>query len=111
VEQKEREEVMNRCVFCGEILNEQGICPNAAQHFKPMCLNCIYCSCHEDGCICDNDENRNDAVQKLIQSYEGGYKITSVELAPIPLKDPTKKCKRYELDCLEIIEQMSKMYK
>lgn len=99
---------MNRCVFCGEILNEQGICPNAAQHFKPMCLNCIHCSCHEDGCICDNDENRNDAVQKLIQSYEGGYKITSVELAPIPLKDPTKKCKRHQLDTTTLLDVLSK---
>lgn len=91
---------MSRCVFCGEILNEQGVCPNAAQHFKPMCLNCGYCHPDENGetLICVNEENKNDATQKIMQSYEGGYKITSIELSPLPLKDPTKKCKRHSLN-------------
>lgn len=100
--------MMNRCIFCGETLNEQGICPNAAQHFKPMCINCQFCTCHEDGCICNNEDNKNDAVQKLIQTYEGGYKITSVELAPIPLKDPTKKCKRHQLNTTTLLNALSR---
>lgn len=100
---------MNRCIFCGEPLNETGVCPNAAQHFKPMCLNCVNCSQSEDGLICTNNENKNDAAQKIMQSYEGGYKITNIELSPIPLKDPTKKCKRHTLNtdalmrCLELM--------
>lgn len=99
---------MNRCVFCGKILDEQGLCPDAAQHFKLMCLNCQYCSCQEDGCICDNEDNKNDAIQKIMASYEGGYQITGVTLKPLPLKDPSKKCKRYMLETTCILEQLEK---
>lgn len=84
-----------KCIFCGEPLNEEGKCPNAAQHFKPMCLNCIHMGFEDDNCVCCNEENKNDAMQKIISSYEGGYQITGITLKPLPLKDPTKKCKRY----------------
>ena len=100
---------MNRCVFCGEPLSENGICPNAAQHFKPMCLNCLHCSNGEEGLICVNDENKNDAAQKIMQSYEGGYKITNIELSPIPLKDPTKKCKRHSIDMDVLMQRLALM--
>ena len=94
---KKGEKVMNRCIFCGETLTEQGVCPNMAQHYKPMCINCIHCSVDGENCICTNEDNKADAVQKIMSSYEGGYKITNIELSPIPLKDPTKKCKRHSL--------------
>lgn len=102
---------MARCLFCGEILNEQGVCPNAAQHFKPMCLSCGYCHPSENGesLICFNEDNKNETAQKIMQSYEGGYKITGIELSPLPLKDPTKKCKRYSLDPTRLIEEIKFM--
>ena len=102
---------MNRCLFCGEILNEQGICPNMAQHYKPMCINCIHCCENEDGCICTNEDNKNDAAQKIMSSYEGGYKITNIELIPIPLKDPTKKCKRHNMAIEAMVKQLMLLVK
>lgn len=99
---------MSRCVFCGENLTDQGQCPNIAQHFKPMCLNCEFCQENEENHLCLNEENKNDAIQKIMTSYEGGYKITNIELSPIPLKDATKKCKRYLLSTQKIINQLSK---
>lgn len=86
---------MKRCIFCGELLNDAGVCPNAVQHFKPMCLNCQYNKLDTTGYICENEENKNDTVKKIIASFEGSYEITNIELRPIALKDPTKKCKRY----------------
>lgn len=93
---------MNRCIFCGELLNEEGKCPNAAQHLKPMCINCMHMGVDNidgsDVCVCCNEDNKNDAIQKIMSSYEGGYQITGITLKPLPLKDPTKKCKRYSLN-------------
>lgn len=97
---------MKRCMFCGELLVD-GVCPNMAQHFKPMCYNCQYVSTTDDDCLCLNEENKKDAADKIIQSYEGGYKITNIELSPIPLKDPSKKCKRHELNIDTIVQQLT----
>ena len=98
--EKEKLIMINRCVFCGEPLNEQGVCPNMAQHFKPMCLNCVYCSTNStDGeCICLNEDNKSDAVQKIKASLDCGYEIVGLELAPLPLKEPSRKCKRHNLN-------------
>ena len=102
--------MINKCVFCGESLNEQGLCPNMTQHFRPMCLNCTYCSLHhsiEDGsdnsCVCLNEDNKTDAIQKIKSSFDGGYEIVGIDLAPLPLKEPTRKCKRYKLHSNAIV--------
>ena len=100
---------MERCIFCGEILNEHGKCPNAAQHLKPMCLNCCHVGFEDDACLCCNEDNKNDAIQKIMSSYEGGYQITGLTLKPLPLKDPTKKCKRYELNIAAVADAFSKV--
>jgi hypothetical protein len=95
---------MNRCVFCGEILNEEGICPNMNQHFKPMCLNCDFFD--SERCFCLNEENEKDAEQKIRQNCDFGYEITNLTLSPLPLKDPTKKCKRHFLNSDKLISQI-----
>jgi hypothetical protein len=95
---------MSRCLFCGELLNEEGKCPNAAQHFKPMCFNCLHMGIDGEDCVCCNEDNKNDAIQKIISSFDGGYQITGVTLKPLPLKDPTKKCKRHTLNYDVLIE-------
>lgn len=100
---------MNRCIFCGELLNAEGICPNAAQHYKPMCLNCEHMGIDGEDCVCCNEDNKNDTVQKIISSFEGGYQITGVTLKPLPLKDPTKKCRRYTKDLCSLTDAMAKM--
>lgn len=86
---------MRKCILCGEELNDNGICPNSNLHFKPMCLNCEFCQENEEHCVCLNDENREDAINKIKASFEGGYEIKDITLEPLPLKEPTKKCKRY----------------
>lgn len=98
-----------RCIFCGEALNEQGKCPNASQHLKPMCLNCIHMGFDEGNCLCCNEDNKNDAIQKIMSSYEGGYQITGVTLKPLPLKDPTKKCKRHALNNNAVSDALSEL--
>lgn len=95
---------MSRCLFCGELLNEEGKCPNAAQHFKPMCINCKHMGYDNEDCVCCNEDNKNDAIQKIMSSFDGGYQITGVTLKPLPLKDPTKKCKRHTLNYDVLIE-------
>ena len=100
---------MSRCLFCGELLNEEGKCPNAAQHFKPMCLNCEHMGYDGEDCVCCNDDNKNDAIQKIMSSFEGGYEITGVTLKPLPLKDPAKKCKRWSMNLDALTLAMSKM--
>ena len=103
--------MMNRCLICGEVLTEEGKCPNAALHFKPMCYNCTHMSVIENDCVCTNDDNKNDAIQKIIASYDGGYQITGITLKPLPLKDPTKKCKRHQIDSDVLLEEFNKLVK
>ena len=98
--------MIKKCILCGEELNELGLCPNASQHFKPMCLNCEYCQNLETHCLCMNDENREDAVNRIKSSFEGGYEIKDVVLEPLPLKEPTKKCKRYRANNALILNSL-----
>jgi hypothetical protein len=95
---------MSKCIFCGEEINEFGICPNSTQHFKIMCLNCLYCVQDNNNYICTNEKNKNDAIEKIKTSYNGGYEIEEISLKPLPLKAPTKSCQQYELDFNKIAE-------
>jgi hypothetical protein len=61
-----------------------------------------------DSLYCNNSENKKDAMNKLLQSVPSGYELASFELKPLPLKDSTKKCKRWELN-KNAIEQLVKM--
>ena len=99
---------MKICTFCGETLDNDGVCPNINQHFKPMCLNCISCKDNGDNFICLNEENRIDAENKIKSTVGCGYEITSLTLSPLPLKNPTKNCKRYKINGTILIEQLSK---
>ena len=87
-----------KCILCGaDLVN--GVCPNLAQHIKPMCLNCIYKSNNEKGeDICDNEENKQDAKEKILASVPAGYELSSFELKALPLKDCTKKCKKWAIN-------------
>ena len=81
------------CKICGTEKIE-GKCPNAELHLKKMCLNCESC----DGMFCNNQDNLNDAVEKIKQNVPAGYSLENIELKPIALKDVTKKCKRWSLN-------------
>lgn len=100
-----------KCVLCGLDLVD-GVCPNLVQHIKPMCLNCVSCSpelnTDSDALYCNNPENKKDAMNKLLQSVPSGYQLTSFELKPLPLKDCTKRCKRWEFTRMAV-EQLVNM--
>lgn len=98
--------MINKCIICGQDLNENNICPNAELHYKPMCLNCKFCESNSDKLICNNEENKQDAVNKIKKSFEGGYEIVDINLAPLPLKEPTRKCKRHCLNVDLLIEEI-----
>ena len=85
------------CKICGSEKVE-GKCPNAETHLKKMCLNCN--SCYEDNgkCQCRNEENLKDATQAFLKSVPSGYEVENLSLKPVALKDPTKKCKRWEIN-------------
>lgn len=86
---------MNKCVFCGSDLVD-GKCPNGP-HFKPMCLNCNDCQNVDTTPVCVNEENKNNAMEKIKESVPSGYEIESLAIKPLPLKDATKKCKNWSL--------------
>lgn len=86
---------INKCIFCGcELID--GSCPNGP-HFKAMCLNCDFCKDEDGKCYCNNPENKEDAINKIKASIPSGYEIEELKVKPLPLKDETKKCKRWNL--------------
>lgn len=87
------------CVFCGNELNESGIC-NESHSIKKMCVNCHHVK-YEDGTYyCCNEDNMSDTKTKMIEaanSVAGGYSF-SIEVNPLlPLKKPVAKCPRWQL--------------
>lgn len=86
---------MKKCIFCGSDLIDNK-CPNEP-HFKPMCINCQFCNEENDKFYCINSENQADAIKKIKESVPSGYEIENITLKPLPLKDETKKCKRWNI--------------
>lgn len=100
--------MLNKCVFCGEQLIE-GVCPNIQQHIKPMCINCNFCKEENENCFCLNEDNKLDAINKIKASFDGGYEIVGLDLNPLPLKEPTKRCKRYSLNKESIVKYLTEI--
>ena len=97
------------CPLCGEAYVD-GACPNQAQHFKPMCLNCVDCVYESadgnEAYKCNNEENMNKAAESVKNAVSGlgdiGYEV-KIDLSPLPLKKPCNKCKRWKPDANKII--------
>lgn len=94
---------MKRCLICGEVLVD-GVCPNAATHFKKMCINCSDCAENNEAYFCYNKKNMEDYLNKIKSDIEtmtanDPYKINDIkiDIDPVPLKDPSKKCKNWKL--------------
>jgi hypothetical protein len=99
---------MKRCIFCGEVLNDDLTCPNVAQHFKPMCVNCTYCTKKDGNNLeCSNETNITNMINKIKEQNHALCNITTLELS-IPLKDPTKKCGNYNINVDGIITELEK---
>lgn len=70
---------------------------------KQMCLNCIFCKDMK----CTNEDNKKMKIEQL-KSMIGGYEIKSIDIQPVKLKDPLKKCRNWQLDKERLIEWLTK---
>ena len=75
-----------------------------------QCVLIVYMGVDGEDCVCCNEDNKNDAIQKIMSSFDGGYQITGVSLKPLPLKDPAKKCKRHALNYDAMTVAMKNMF-
>lgn len=77
------------------ILTGEETCPV----FKKMCLNCEFSSTkNHETYVCNNEENKAAAIEKIKAALPETYDLVNLELAPRPLKAPTKKCGYWTLD-------------
>ena len=69
---------------------------------KKMCLNCNNFICRDNGeteeYFCDNENVLESGKKKILEAVPEGFEIATLELNPMQLKDPTKKCKNHNLD-------------
>ena len=87
------------CKICGVTVDEQGKCSNSHKN-KKMCVNCSYVEVTDSGYLCRNEDNMNDAKDRMIkaaQTVSNGYTFT-INVSPLPLKNPLAKCGRWVLD-------------
>lgn len=78
------------CILTGE---------EACPVFKKMCLNCEFSSTEdEENFVCNNEENKAAAIEKIKAALPDSYELANIELQPRPLKSPTKKCGKWALD-------------
>lgn len=77
------------------ILTGEETCPV----FKKMCLNCEFSSTEDhETYVCNNEENKAAAIEKIKAALPETYNLVNLELAPRPLKAPTKKCGHWTLN-------------
>ena len=90
------------CILTGEEANPV---------FKKMCLNCEF-SFTEDGenYVCNNEENKAAAVEKLKAALPEGYEIENLELKPRPLKAVVKKCGKWTLNKKAVWEAVQECF-
>lgn len=96
----------NYCKICGAELVE-GKCPNG-EHLKKMCLNCTYCNENNEQLFCENEENLTAALNKVKEAIPSGYEFENLSLKPLPLKDPLKKCKKWCMNSILVLDELSK---
>jgi hypothetical protein len=84
------------CSICGTEFVD-GKCPQT-HTVKPMCLNCV--SVAEDGEVyrCSNEAVLGIARDKMLAALPDGYEVGEIEVKPMLLKNPCKKCGNYCLD-------------
>ena len=97
----------NLCVFCGEELDDKGLCMNT-HTFKKMCLNCEWC----ENMTCQNEDNKKKALKKMLETLKnegGGYAVKTLEIEPLPLKKPTLKCQNWTLSAV-ILNKLPELF-
>lgn len=102
------------CKFCGTELNELGACSNVHNANRKMCVNCSFVKITDDGYLCSNEDNMENARKKIIEaanSAAGCYSIDNInfDIKPLPLKRPTGKCTLWELN-KDIVNEFIKSF-
>ena len=81
----------NLCVFCGEELDDKGLCMNMT---------------------CQNEDNKKKALKKMLETLKnegGGYAVKTLEIEPLPLKKPTLKCQNWTLSAV-ILNKLPELF-
>ena len=65
---------------------------------KKMCLNCESCNCVDEQYFCNNEKVLESGKKKILEAVPEGFEINVLELKPMQLKNPTKKCGNYCLN-------------
>lgn len=73
---------------------------------KKMCLNCASCKCSDEQFFCTNEKVIEAGRKKILEAVPEGFEISVLELKPMQLKNPTKKCGNYDLDVELVKEQI-----
>lgn len=93
--------MVNNCTICGAELVD-GKCPSV-HAVKPMCLNCKYITETGEGeCRCVNEDVLEGAKQKMLAALPEGYEVESLQIKPMLLKNPCKKCGKYFFDKMRV---------
>ena len=74
--------------------------------FKKMCLNCNSCTCEGEQYLCINENVLENGKKKILESVPEGYEISVLELKPMQLKNPTKKCGYHTLNEEQVKNQI-----
>lgn len=96
--------MVNNCTICGAELVD-GKCPSV-HAVKPMCLNCIYVTDTGSEYRCVNEDVLEGAKQKMMAALPEGYEIEILEIKPMLLKNPCKKCGKYTMDKTKVIRTL-----
>ena len=79
--------------------------------FNKMCLNCLSCkqveetmNTTEEMYVCNNKNVLETGRKKIFDAVPDGFEISLLELSPMKLKNPTKKCPNYAFDANKIID-------
>ena len=97
--------MVNNCIICGAELVD-GKCPSV-HTVKPMCLNCMYITeTAENECRCVNETVLEQAKVKMMAALPEGYEIETLEIKPMLLKNPCKKCGKYTMNKTMVIRTL-----
>ena len=96
--------MINNCTICGAELVD-GKCPSV-HAVKPMCLNCIYVTDTGSEYRCVNEDVLDGAKLKMMAALPEGYEIETLEIKPMLLKNPCKKCGKYTMNKTMVIRTL-----
>jgi hypothetical protein len=79
---------------------------------KKMCLNCVSCNYITDAeCYgCNNEKVLEHGKEEILKNVPEGFSVKSIELEPMVLKNPTKKCPNYKADMELLVAKLKEIY-